>query len=42
MKKIGFIGVYDKIDLVLCIAKILTKADKKVLVADATKMQKSK
>lgn len=42
MKKIGFIGAYDKIDLILCIAKILTQTGKKVLIADATDSQKSK
>ena len=42
MRKIGFIGVYDKIDLILCIAKILTMAGQKVIVADATIMQKCK
>ena len=42
MRKIGFIGVYDKIDLILCIAEILTRAGMKVIVADATMMQKSK
>lgn len=42
MKKIGFIGAYDKIDLILCIAKILTQAGKKILIADATSSQKSK
>ena len=42
MKKIGFIGVYDKTDLILGIAKILTVAKKKVLVIDATTVQKSK
>ena len=42
MRKIGFIGVYDKIDLILCIAKMLTRAGKKVIVADATTMQKCK
>ena len=42
MKKIGFIGVYDKTDLVLGIAKILVEAQKKVLVIDATEIQKSR
>ena len=31
MKKVGFIGVYDKIDLILCIAKLLEQAQKKAL-----------
>ena len=32
MRKISFIGCYDKIDLILYIAKILVATDKKVLV----------
>ncbi len=42
MKKIGFIGMYDKTDLLLNIAKILTTMKKKVIVVDATIMQKAK
>lgn len=42
MNKIGFIGVYDKTDLILCIAKILKMTGKKILVVDATITQKSK
>ncbi len=42
MKKIGFIGAYDKIDLVIYIAKILTTLGKKVLVVDATTNQKAR
>ena len=42
MKKIGFVGAYDKKDLVLYIAKILTKLNKKVLVIDSTIKQKTK
>ena len=42
MKKIGFIGAYDKIDLVIYIAKILTTLGKKVLVVDATINQKAR
>lgn len=42
MNKIGFIGVYDKTDLILCIAKVLTQAGKKILVLDTTTTQKSK
>ena len=36
MKNIGFIGAYDKTDLLLNIAKILTTMNFKVLVVDAT------
>ena len=42
MKKIGFIGAYDKIDLIIYIAKILTTLGKKVLVVDATINQKAR
>ena len=40
MKKIGFIGAYDKIDLILYIAKILTVLIQRVLVVDTTNIQK--
>ena len=42
MDIIGFIGVYDKTDLLLNIAKILTKMQKKVLIVDTTLEQKIK
>ncbi len=42
MKKIGFIGAYDKTDLIMYIAKILTVLGKKVLVIDATVNQKAR
>lgn len=42
MRKISFIGCYDKIDLILYIAKILVATDKKVLVIDSTVNQKAK
>ena len=42
MKKIGFIGAYDKTDLLLNIAKILTTLEKKVIVVDLTLTQKAK
>ncbi len=42
MKKIGFIGAYDKTDVILSIAKVLTLANKKVLVIDNTIIQKCK
>lgn len=42
MKKISFIGCYDKIDLILYVAKILVAMDKKVLVVDNTINQKAK
>lgn len=42
MKKIGFIGAYDKTDMILSIAKVLTMAGKQVLVIDDTITQKCK
>ena len=42
MKKISFIGVFDKIDLILSVAKVLERTNKKVLVVDATTTQKSR
>lgn len=42
MKKIGFIGAYDKTDLIVYIAKILTTLNKKVLVIDSTVNQKAR
>lgn len=42
MKKIGFIGAYDKTDLIIYIAKILVGTGKSVLVIDATTNQKAK
>ena len=42
MKKIGFIGAYDKTDLILYVAKILTVLKKKVLVIDSTVNQKAR
>lgn len=42
MKKVGFIGTYDKTDLILNVAKILTTMKKKVIVVDSTLTQKAK
>ena len=42
MKKISFIGCYDKIDLILYVAKILVAMDKKIIVIDSTINQKAK
>ena len=42
MEKIGFIGAFDKTDLVMYVAKILVEAKKKVLLIDATVTQKAK
>lgn len=42
MKKIGFIGAYDKTDLIVYIAKILTTLSNRILVIDATVNQKAR
>ena len=42
MKKVGFIGMYDKTDLILNVAKIITTMGKKVIVVDSTLTQKAK
>ncbi len=42
MKKIGFIGTYDKTDLLLNVAKILTVMNQRVLIIDSTINQKAK
>lgn len=42
MRKIGFIGCYDKTDLIIYIAKILVATGKKVIVIDSTVNQKAK
>ena len=42
MKKITFIGSYDKTDFLLYVAKILTVLGKRVLIIDATITQKAK
>ena len=42
MDKIGFVGAYDKTDVILYIAKIISLIGKKVLVIDSTINQKAK
>ncbi len=42
MKKIGFIGAYDKTDFILYIAKILVEMGQKVILVDGTLTQKAK
>lgn len=42
MEKIGFIGSFDKIDVIMYVAKILVEMGKKVLIIDATVNQKAK
>jgi len=42
MRKIAFVGAYDKTDLILYIAKICQQLDKRILIIDATVLQKAK
>ena len=42
MKKIGFIGTYDKTDFILYVAKILVEMGRKVILIDGTLTQKAK
>ena len=42
MKKIGFIGAFEKTDLIVYAAKILTEIGKRVLVIDTTVLQKAR
>ena len=42
MKKVGFIGSFDKTDLILYIAKILVATGNRVMVVDATVTQKTR
>ena len=42
MKTIGFLGAYDKIDLIIYLAKILSSLDNRVLIIDSTVLQRAK
>lgn len=42
MKKIGFIGAYDKTDLIIYISKLLVENGLKVLIVDSTTLQKTR
>ena len=42
MKKIGFIGAFDKTDLILYVARILVELQKKVLIVDSTILGKAR
>lgn len=42
MKKIGFVGAFDKVNLVMYTAKVLQDMDKRVLVIDGTILQKTR
>ncbi len=42
MKKIGFVGAYDKTDLIIYISKLLTGAGLKILIIDGTTLQKTR
>ena len=42
MKKIGFIGAFEKTDLIIYLAKILNEVGKRVLFVDTTVLQKAR
>ena len=42
MKKIGFIGAYDKTNMLIYLSKIFVESGLKVLVIDTTILQKSR
>lgn len=42
MKKIGFIGAFDKTDLMVYVARILVELQKKVLIVDSTIIEKTR
>lgn len=42
MKKIGFVGAFEKTDLIIYVAKILTELQQRVLVIDTTVLQKAR
>ncbi len=42
MKKIGFIGAYDKTDLIIYVSKLLTMSGLKILLIDGTTLQKTR
>lgn len=42
MRKIGFIGAYDKTDFILYVAKILVEMGRKVILIDGTLTQKAR
>lgn len=42
MKKIAFVGAFDKTDLIIYTAKMLTEIGKRVLVIDTTVLQKAR
>ena len=42
MKKIGFMGAFDKSNFIIYAAKVLNLLDYKVLVVDTTSIQKMK
>ena len=42
MEKVGFVGGYDKTDLIIYIAKILTEMGNKVIIIDTTQKQKTR
>lgn len=42
MKKVAFVGAYDKIDFIIYVAKVLTEYGKTVMIIDGTILQKTR
>ena len=42
MEKVGFIGAFDKTDLLIHLAKIMTILNKRVIIIDSSLNQKAK
>lgn len=42
MEKVGFIGAFDKTDMLIQVAKIITMLGKRVIIVDSTISQKAK
>lgn len=42
MRTIGFVGAYDKLDLIIYVSKLLATMNKRVLIIDGTILQKSR
>lgn len=42
MRRIGFIGAFDKTDLIIYVSKLLTEMNKKVLVIDRTELDRAR
>ena len=42
MERVGFLGAFDKTDMIVQLAKIMTTLGKKIIVIDSTINQKAK